>query len=180
MRILAFAASNSSKSINRQLAYYAASLAEAGIDGECAIDELDIHDFEMPLYRMDREEADGIPQTAHDFLARVGAADAVIISFAEHNGNYTAAFKNLFDWCSRIRRDVWQDKPMLLLATSPGGRGGRGVLEIAAGAAPRFGGEVVGTLSVPSFGENFDTGAAKVDNAELDAELRALVAKLNG
>jgi len=132
----------------------------------------------MPIYRMDREEADGIPQPAHDFLARVRAADAVIISFAKHNGNYTAAFKNLFDWCSRIGRDVWQGKPMVLLATSPGGRGGKGVLQIAADAAPRFGGEVVGTLSVPSFGENFDTGAGNIDNAELDAELRALVARL--
>lgn len=173
MRLLVFAASNSSKSINRQLAQYAASLVN-----DAQIDDLDIHDFEMPIYRSDREEASGIPQKAHEFLARIGAADAIIVSFAEHNGNYTAAFKNLFDWCSRVGRDVWQSKPMVLLSTSPGGRGGKGVMEIASAAAPRFGGEVVGTLSVPSFGEVFDTGAGKLLDADLDAQLRVLVAKL--
>lgn len=173
MRILAFSASNSFSSINRRLVEYAASLADGA-----EVEMLDIHDYEMPLYRADREEADGIPQLAHDFLARVGAVDAIIISFAEHNGIYTAAFKNLFDWCSRVGREVWQGKRMLLLATSPGGRGGQGVLEFAAGAMPRFGGEVVGHMSVPSFGENFDSEAGRLTNAELDAELRALVGKL--
>ena len=173
MRLLVFAASNSSKSINRQLARYAASL----VDG-AEIDDLDIHDFEMPLYRSDREEESGIPQLAHDFLARIGAADAIIVSFAEHNGNYPAAFKNLFDWCSRLGRDVWQSKPMVLLSTSPGGRGGKSVMEIASGAAPRFGGEVIGTLSVPSFGASFDTEAGKLAGADLDTQLRELVGKL--
>lgn len=173
MRLLAFAASNSSKSINRQLVRYAASLVEGA-----EIDDLDIHDFEMPIYRSDREEESGVPQLAHDFLARVGDADAIIISFAEHNGNYTAAFKNLFDWSSRLGRDVWQSKPMILLSTSPGGRGGKSVLEIASAAAPRFGGEVLGTLSVPSFGESFDTATGTLKDAELDAQLRELAAKL--
>jgi NAD(P)H-dependent FMN reductase len=173
MRILAFAASNSSVSINRQLVEYAASLA-AG----CEVETLDIHDYEMPLYRHDREEESGIPSQAHDFLARIAAADALIVSFAEHNGAYTAAFKNLFDWCSRIGREVWQGKPMLLLATSPGGRGGKGVLEFAVGSAPRFGANVVGHLTVPSFGESFDTGAGKMIDKNLDAELRRLVTEL--
>ncbi|MEO1219742.1 MAG: NAD(P)H-dependent oxidoreductase [Pseudomonadota bacterium] len=173
MRILAFAASNSGVSINRRLVEYAASLAEG-----CDVETLDIHDYEMPLYRHDREEESGIPQLAHDFLAKVGAADALIISFAEHNGAYTAAFKNLFDWCSRIGREVWQGKPMLLLATSPGGRGAKGVLEFAVANMPRFGGKVTGHLSMPSFGESFDTGEGKMNDKNLDAELRRLVAEL--
>ena len=173
MRILAFAASNSSVSINRQLAEYAASLCQGA-----EVEVIDIHDYEMPLYRHDREEADGIPQLAHDFLAKIGSADGLIVSFAEHNGAYSAAFKNLFDWCSRVGREVWQGKKMLLLSTSPGGRGGQSVLEFATAATPRFGGDVVGTMSVPSFGENFDSAAGKLDDAALDAELRELVAKL--
>ena len=176
MRLLVFAASNSSKSINRQLALYAASLVAEQVEG-VEIDALDIHDFEMPLYRSDREEESGIPQLAHDFLARIAAADAIIVSFAEHNGNYTAAFKNLFDWCSRLGRDVWQGRPMVLLSTSPGGRGGKSVMEIASGAVPRFGGEVIGTLSVPSFGESFDAQAGKLTDAALDTQLRELLGK---
>ena len=173
MRILAFAASNSSVSINQQLAAYAASLASGA-----EVEMLDIHDYEMPIYRHDREEADGIPQLAHDFLAKIGSADALIISFAEHNGNYTAAFKNLFDWCSRVRGDVWQGKKMALLATSPGRAGADQVLGFAVKWTPNFGGEVVGHLSVPSFNHTFDKEAGKLIDEELDAKLRELVAKL--
>ena len=145
-RILAFAASNSSKSINRQLVEYAASLIE-----NAEIEKLDIHDYEMPLYRADREEADGIPQLAHDFLAQIAAVDGLLISISEHNGAYSAAFKNLFDWCSRIGRDVWQNKPMVLLSTSPGPGGAARALGIAESAAPHFGGDVKATMSVPKF-----------------------------
>lgn len=173
MRILAFSASNSSTSINRHLAEYAASLADGA-----EIETLEIFDYEMPIYREDREDADGIPQLAHDFLDRLKAVDAIIVSFPEHNGIYTAAFKNLFDWCSRLGGEVWQHKPMLLLATSPGKRGGKSVLEFAVNHVPRFAGEVVGSFSLPSFGDNFDTEAGKISDAELDAELRALVTKL--
>ena len=61
-------------------------------------------------------ERDGIPELAHDFFDKIGAADAVLISFAEHNGFYTAAYKNIFDWASRIDMRVYQDKPAVLLS----------------------------------------------------------------
>ena len=67
MRILAFAASNSSVSINRQLVEYAASLADGA-----EVELLDIHDYEMPLYRHDREEEAGIPQLAHSLAQSLG------------------------------------------------------------------------------------------------------------
>lgn len=174
MHILAFSASNSSTSINRHLAEYAASLVGDGHE----IETLDIHDYEMPIYRKDREDEDGIPQLAHDFLERIEAADRLIVSFPEHNGSYTAAFKNLFDWCSRIGREVWKGKKMLALSASPGAGGAARSLDTAASAAPYFGGEVIGTLSVPKFDENFDKEAGKLTDAELDGELRKLVERL--
>ncbi len=172
-KILAFAASNSSVSINRTLVDYAATLAEGA-----EITTLDIHDYEMPIYRHDREEADGIPQLAHDFLAQVGAADVLIIGFAEHNGGYTVAFKNLFDWCSRIGPAVWQDKPMLLTATSTGQGGAGRVLAFAEGAFPIFSGDVRAAFSLPHYDEKFDAEAGRITDADKDAELRAAVAKL--
>ena len=173
MRVLAFAASNSSVSINRKLVEYAASLVDFA-----DIETLDIHDYEMPIYRLDREIADGVPQLAHDFLARIGAVDALIISFAENNKTYSAAFKNLFDWCSRAQSDVWQGKRMVLLSTSPGRSGADQVLGFAVEWAPKFGGEVVGYLSVPSFNHTFDKAEAKLIDQDLDRQLRTLVAKL--
>jgi len=122
--------------------------------------------------------SDGIPQLAHDFLTRIAAVDALLISFAEHNGAYSAAFKNLFDWCSRAGRDVWQNKPMVLLSTSTGPGGAMRSLSIAASAAPHFGGEVKGTMSVPKFSEAFDVDAGCLrDEAQIEA-LKELVAQL--
>ncbi|MEM9502214.1 MAG: NAD(P)H-dependent oxidoreductase [Pseudomonadota bacterium] len=173
MHLLVFSASNSSTSINRQLAEYAASM----VDG-AEIEMLDIHNYEMPIYSSDREAADGIPQLAHDFLSRIGEADALIVSFAEHNGTYSAAFKNLFDWCSRAGREVWQNKPTVMLATSPGQGGGARVLDFAVNAAPFFGGNVLGHLAVPKFPEAFADG--KLKDAGMDEQLRELVGKLAG
>jgi len=93
---------------------------------------------------------------ATDFYAKIGSADLLVISFAEHNGNFSAAFKNVLDWTSRINAKTFQEKDMLLLATSPGARGGSSVLEIATKRFPFQGGNVKGSFSLPSFYENFD------------------------
>src|SRR6476660_5379203 len=123
MKIIAFAGSNSSHSINKKLVTYAASLFN-NQDTEI----LALPYYLLPLFSVDREEVLGRPQLAQDFLAKIGSADLLLVSLAENNGNYSAAFKNMFDWASRIRNDVFQDQPMLLMATSPGRRGGRRVL----------------------------------------------------
>jgi NAD(P)H-dependent FMN reductase len=171
--VLAFAASNSSVSINRTLVDYAASLIE-----DAEIKTLDIHDYEMPNYRHDREEESGIPQLAHDFLARIAETDGILISFAEHNGGYTVAFKNLFDWCSRLGGAVWQDKPMVLMATSTGQGGAGRVLSFAEGAFPIFSGHVKATFSLPHYDEKFDPKTGHITDAEKDAELRAALANM--
>ena len=41
----------------------------------------------MPIYSADRESEGGIPQLAQDFFDKIGAANAVLISSAEHNGS---------------------------------------------------------------------------------------------
>ena len=89
-KIIAFGASSSSTSINKKLATYAASLFE-----NCLVEILDLNDYELPIYSTDKEQKDGIPQLAHDFYNKLGTADLIIISFAEHNGAYSAAFKNI-------------------------------------------------------------------------------------
>ncbi len=185
MKLLAFAASNSSQSINRQLVDYAIGLlADGEIEGVPAgaleISTLDLNDFEMPIYSIDRQEAAGIPQAAHDFYDTLGAADALLISFAEHNGSYTVAFKNVFDWASRIDMRVYHDKPIVMLSTSPGGGGGGFVLRTAGHLAGYFGNEVLASLAVPRFGENFDTEAGVLSDSDLDAELREALATLSG
>lgn len=173
MKLLAFAASSSRKSINKQLAAYAASLLEDAI-----VDLLDLNDYELPLFSVDREVELGHPELAKAFLRKIGSSDAVIISFAEHNGAYSAAYKNLFDWCSRIGPKVFQDRPLVLLSTSPGARGGASVLAAATNSAPFFAGHVKGSLSIPSFYENFDVERGVLRNEELKIKLVETVRRL--
>jgi len=170
MKIIAFAGSNSTKSINKKLVTYATSLFDSA-----QTEILDINDYEMPLFSVDREAVLGHPKLAQDFLNKIASADYIVLSLAENNGNYSAAFKNLFDWCSRIRNDVFQAKPMLLMATSPGGRGGKRVLEIAEAAIPRYGGDIRATFSLPAFYENFDLENGRISNAEFEQQLRQIV-----
>ncbi|RJE72051.1 NADPH-dependent FMN reductase [Reichenbachiella sp. MSK19-1] len=161
-KILAFAGSNSSQSINRRLVRWASDQV-----AESEVTLLDLNDFEMPIFSEDREREKGIPSEAKAFKNTLRESDAVMISFAEHNGNFSAAFKNIFDWASRIEAKIWLDKPMFLMATSNGKRGGSSVLEIAVKGFPFRGGEVVAHFSLPSFSENFSD-----ENGILDEELR--------
>lgn len=173
MKLLAFAASNSKKSINQKLVRHAAGLV-AGAE----VEVLDLNDYELPLFSVDKEAELGKPALAQAFLQKIAACDALIISFAEHNGSYSAAYKNLFDWCSRQNSKVWQGKPMVLLSTSPGARGGASVLAAAVASAPFFAGQVKGSMSVPSFGDNFDQERGVLKNAELAQQLQATVNSL--
>lgn len=77
----------------------------------------------MPIFSPERELALGCPEQASRFFKKITEADAIIISFAEHNGSYTAAYKNIFDWMSRRDMKVYQNKAVLMLSTSPGPSG---------------------------------------------------------
>ena len=173
MKVIAFAGSNSRNSINKKLATYAGSLF-VGADLEI----LDLNDFEMPLFGVDLEKQIGKPEAATRFLDKIAQADLLVLSMAEHNGNVSVAFKNIFDWASRGGVKVFQQKPMLLMATSNGARGGKSVLEITEKRFPFDGAEVKGTFSLPKFSENFDVDALRITNPELNQELKAIVERI--
>ncbi len=172
MKVLAFGASTSSQSINRQLAIHAAGLIPGA-----EVTDLDLRQFDVPIFSVDAEEADGIPAGARRFFDTIRAHDAAVISFAEHNGSYAAAFKNLYDWASRIDQQVWGGMPVLLLAGAAGGRGGASVLAAAEAAFPHMGAEVKGTFSLPSFHDHFDAERGITD-ADLADRLRETIAAL--
>jgi len=163
-KIIALAGSNSSTSINEQLATYASSLVD-----NVKVKVLDLNDFEMPIYSSDRENESGHPNEAVAFVVEIRGADGIIISLAEYNGAYSGAFKNIFDWASRVEQKTFLGKPMLLMASSPGGRGGASVLEMASERFPRHDANVVGKFSLPSFYDNFKDG--KIINEDLNNDL---------
>jgi NAD(P)H-dependent FMN reductase len=167
MKIVAIGTSSSKKSINKTFAAYTASLISSDIE------VIDMHFFEMPLYSIDKEEETGIPQQAKDFYAKIGSADLLVISLTEHNGTYTAVFKNLMDWCSRIQGAFFQEKPTLLVSTATGKMGGRFVMEAALTRFPIHSAKVIGHFSLPFFQHNFD--GEKISNSELLHELENVI-----
>ncbi|WP_264877009.1 NADPH-dependent FMN reductase [Vibrio agarivorans] len=170
MKIIAFGASTSSTSINKALATYAAGLVD-----DAQVKVLDINDYSVPMFSEDKEKEIGQAPGAQAFLQDLAEADALVISFAEHNGHHPAAYKNLFDWATRIEREVFQGKPAVYLATSPGPGGAQNVLAAATGSAGYFGGNVKASVSVPSFYDNFDVEAGVVTNAEIAQQIRQAV-----
>ena len=166
--IITIGGSNSKNSINKILAEYTGSLLK-----NVELTKIDLNNFEMPLFSIDVESKKGFPEDLKKLNTIIDEADGFIISLAEHNGGYSVAFKNAFDWLSRIEEKVWRDKPILLLATSPGARGGETVLNIALGRFPFMGGNIVGSMSFPSFFENFKED--EITNSELKAAHLKLV-----
>jgi len=169
-RIVVIGASSSSKSINRQLANYAAK----SISVDTEIIDLNLNDFEMPIYSEDLQNSLGIPQKALDFKKEISVSDALVISLAEHNGSYTAAFKNIYDWISVIEADVWCSKPILLLSTSNGIRGGKTVLETAHNRFSRDYKYKIPYFSLPSFNKNFNISEGILD-VRLNQDFQAVI-----
>lgn len=152
--VLVFGASNSRHSINKQLAVYAASQLEGGTR-----EILDLNDFALPIYSVDLERSSGIPAHALRFAARIEKCDALIMSIAEHNGLFSTAFKNLWDWMSRIGSpQIWKGKPMLLLCASPGKRPEKYVMQVAKDLFPHYGGNIIADFYLPGFNETFAAG----------------------
>jgi NAD(P)H-dependent FMN reductase len=167
-KVLAIGASNSSTSINTLFATYVANQLE-----DSTVDTVDWNDLVLPLYSPDLEVSDGIPKTAQHFYNRIQSVDAIVLSLAEYNGMPSAAFKNLWDWTSRINMQFWANKPMLLMAATPGGRGGANVLQVIGNLMPHLGGNVVAEFSLPSFHDNFKDG--QLVNVDLHTELKKKV-----
>jgi chromate reductase, NAD(P)H dehydrogenase (quinone) len=166
MKIIGFAGSNSRESINKQLVKYALSLFE-----NQTIELLDLNDYEPPLFGVDKLKKEGIPNEIKAFSEKIDSADLLVISLAEHNASYSTAFKNIYDWLSVMpNRTTLNKSSILLMATSPGERGGLSVLEAAKDRFTREGNNILETFSLPSFVENFTAGKG-ITSPILRAEL---------
>lgn len=150
-QILAFAGSNSSTSINLKLVKYTTGLVAGH-----RVQLLNMSNYPFPMYSIDLEKAKGFSNSLIELKEDISNADGLIISVNEHNGGPSAYYKNLLDWLSRLERKFLENKKILLMSCSPGGRGGLGSLEYSQNVLPRFGAEIVAHFSLPNFGANFD------------------------
>ena len=156
-KILAFGASNSKNSINKIFATYAANQLQ-----NVEVTVADLNDYTLPLYSIDLEKEQGIDEQALRFYALIKESDAIVISLAEYNGLHTSAFKNLWDWLSRIPMkrpmNIWDRKPMFLLSASPSRRPMNNVLKVSKEIFPHFGANIVADFYLPSFHHFFKEG----------------------
>ena len=168
--IITLGGSTSKSSINKKLAEYAGDLLN-----NVNLIKVDLNNYEMPLFSVDIENEKGFSKASIALNDVLEKADGFIISLAEHNGAYSAAFKNSYDWLSRINGKVWRNKPMLLLSASPGGRGGQSVMELALSRFPHAGGNIQGSMTFPSFYDNFQND--EIVNSELKTHLLEQIKK---
>lgn len=152
-KILAFAGSNSSKSINFELLNYVANRISGH---EVKIQQF--QQYELPIYSADWEIEKGIPVNVKIIHRIIKNHDALVLAVNEHNGNVSAYFKNLLDWLSRLDRNFLDRKKILLISTSPGKRGAASALEYTKNVLHRFGGQVIESFSLPVFNDNFKDG----------------------
>lgn len=158
-KILVFAGSNSSDSINQRLAIYTAGLLQKS---ESTI--IRLTEYPTPLYSKDLEAKSGIPKNIVELNRLFNEHDGFIISLPEHNSSITPIFKNMVDWISRHERPVFKNKPVLLMSTAPGKRGGITNLKHITEIMPWWGGKVVTSFSLPNFFENMDSETLQLNN----------------
>ncbi|MEO6869122.1 MAG: NAD(P)H-dependent oxidoreductase [Ginsengibacter sp.] len=150
-KILAFAGSNSPRSINHQLVSYASSLLK-----ENPTTIISLRDFEMPVFGIEILENEGAHEFAFSLRKLIAAHDAFIISVNEHNQSVSAVFKNTLDWISKAGNDynVFNGKAVLLLGAAPGMGGAKRAIAHAEAIIDELKGKVVGKFSLPQFHKN--------------------------
>lgn len=169
-KIIAFSGSNSSKSINERLLDATIPLITGA-----EVQKLKVTEFPMPIYSQDLEEQDGFPETVTELQTLFQTADGFILASPEHNGGMPAVLKNCIDWLSRVaskEQPLFQNKPVMLLSTSPGPNGGATNITQLAKLIPWWGAREVHSHSLGSFYDHMGENG-------LDAEsVTALQAKL--
>ena len=87
---------------------------------------LDLRELSLPLYDGDIEAGQGVPAGAAALRDAIREHDALVIVTPEYNGFPTPLVINAFDWLSRLKDGLaaTTDKPVALLASSPGALGG--------------------------------------------------------
>ncbi|HNP66902.1 MAG TPA: NAD(P)H-dependent oxidoreductase [Aequorivita sp.] len=161
-KILFFAGSNSSKSINHKLVSFAATQV-----AEHKVEVITLTDYKLPMFGEDIENEKGYSVELRMLYNKIKEADAVVISVNEHNRTVSAYFKNTIDWLSRLDRNFLKDKKVLLMSTSNGKRGAASALEYTKNVLPRFGATIIESFSFPSYSENFSEETNSISNEVL-------------
>ena len=92
-------------SINEVLrTHMSEKLREAGV----AVTDLDMHDYAMPIFDQDIEDAGDTPEAARRLAELFRTTDIVLIISPEYNGGVTPLVANMIAWVSRQKPDPFK------------------------------------------------------------------------
>lgn len=153
-KTLIISGSNSSKSINKEVAKQLAK--------KTGYELVDLVDYDIPFYCFDREQR-GFCEDLKKLEAKVAEANTLIFCLPEHNGNFPAFAKSCIDWLSR-KKDVYPkgvlaERKVYLITASPGAAGGQSIREIFTNLMPWLGTTVIGTHGIGSYASGMDISA---------------------
>ncbi len=132
---MVFSGSLRQQSFNTQLARFVTKILEQ--EGT-EVQTIELNDYPLPLFNQDNEDSDGIHANALTLKQKMNTCDGFIICSPEYNGSFSAALKNMIDWCSRQAEgesilQSFQNKQAAILSASPGALGGlRGLTQLRA------------------------------------------------
>lgn len=131
-KVLAFAGSTRTDSVNKKLVVEAANMARE-IGAEVTV--IDLRDYPIPFYDGDLEDASGMPENAVEIRRLMSNSDVVLIASPDYNKSVSAVLKNTIDWVSRNEKNnplpAFKGKKYIIMSASPGSRGGaRGLIHL--------------------------------------------------
>jgi chromate reductase len=125
VRLLAFAGSLRSASLNRKLVL---TLGEGAREAGAEVTPLELREYALPIYDGDIE-ASGMPDAVRRLQQLMRDHDGLLISTPEYNGSMPALLKNTLDWISRPMEDgksgtaLFRGKVAGICSASPGALG---------------------------------------------------------
>lgn len=117
MRIALLCGSLRAQSCNRRLLALAAPLLQ---QQGAETDDIDLRNFDLPLYNGDIEAASGFPDAVWKLKARLAACQGALIACPEYNSGVPGTFKNMIDWTSRGASQPWAEKVIALMGATTG------------------------------------------------------------
>ncbi|MEI8366760.1 MAG: NAD(P)H-dependent oxidoreductase [Parachlamydiaceae bacterium] len=176
-KVLAFAGSARTESVNKKLVYEAGRLAsEMGAD----VTFIDLKDYPIQLYNGDLEVKEGMPGNAKHIRKLMIESQVILIASPVHNGTVSALLKNTLDWASRSEqggssREAFKGKVFAIMSASPGKGGGLKGLSHLRDIIEDIGGTVIPQqVGIPGAYQAFDE-KGKLKDQVLRADLRNLV-----
>lgn len=176
-KVLAFAGSTRTDSVNQKLVNEAAQLAS---QMGASVTVINLKDYPIPFYDADLEAAEGMPAHAQQLRQLMIQSEVILIASPDYNSSVPAVLKNVLDWASRSEeagssRDAYKGKKFGIMSASPGLSGGaRGLIHLRT-IITAVGGTVNPMqVSVPGAYNAFDE-QGHLKNEELKIKLRDLV-----